>query len=260
MTTYGPGPTVDVRHAVMEHLWGTLTFLHWRYPVEQVQALLPDGLTVQAYDGSAWVGLVPFRIEVRPPHLPAVPWASRFPETNVRTYVTDSTGRAGIWFFSLDAARLGAVVAARSTYGLPYFWAAMQVEGRIQATGDEVTYTSLRRWPGPRGAHCRIHVRVGEAFAPEELGELDHFLTARWTLYSAAYGLTCAHAHHRAWSLRRAELVHLDESLVRSAGLAAPAGTPLLHCSPGVQVRIGAPHRAGRPSPGAGSSGTAAAL
>jgi uncharacterized protein YqjF (DUF2071 family) len=244
MTTYGPAATVDVRHPVMEHVWGTLTFLHWRYPVEQVQALLPDGLTVQPYDGSAWVGLVPFRIEVRPPHLPAVPWTSRFPETNVRTYVTDSTGRPGIWFLSLDAARLGAVVAARSTYGLPYFWGAMQVDGQIGSVGDEVTYTSFRRWPGPRAAHSRIRVRVGEAFAPEELGELDHFLTARWTLFSApAYGLTYANAHHRPWPLRRAQLLELDESLVRAGGLPPPTGTPLLHCSPGVQVRIGVPHR-----------------
>jgi uncharacterized protein len=247
MTTYGPAPTVEVRHPVMEHVWGTLTFVHWRYPAEQVQALLPEGLTVQPYDGSAWVGLVPFRIEVRPPHLPAVGWASRFPETNVRTYVTDSTGRSGIWFFSLDAARLGAVVVARTTYGLPYFWDAMQVDGQIRAAGDEVTYTSFRRWPGPRAAHCRVRVRVGEAYAPEELGELDHFLTARWTLFSAhSYGLAYADAHHAPWPLRRAELVDLDESVVSASGLSAPAGTPLLHCSSGVQVRIGAPRRASR--------------
>jgi uncharacterized protein YqjF (DUF2071 family) len=245
MTTHGPAPTVEVSRPVMEHAWRTLTFLHWRYPVEQVQALLPERLTVQAYDGSAWVGLVPFRIEVRPPHLPAVPWASRFPETNVRTYVTDPTGRPGIWFFSLDAARLGAVVGARAAYGLPYFWSAMQVDGHIRAPGDEVTYTSFRRWPGPRAAHCRIRLRVGEAYAPEELGELDHFLTARWTLFSVtAYGLRRAHAHHQPWPLRRAELVELDESLVRAGGLPDPTDDPLLHCSPGVQVRIGAPYRA----------------
>jgi len=139
------------------------------------------------------------------------------------------------------------VVAARSTYGLPYFWDAMQVEGQIRVAGDEVTYTSFRRWPGPRAAHSRILVRVGEAYAPEELGELDHFLTARWTLFSAhAYGLTYAHAHHHPWPLRRAQLVDLDESLVRAGGLPPPAGVPLLHCSQGVQVRIGAPHRAAR--------------
>jgi uncharacterized protein YqjF (DUF2071 family) len=237
----------------MEHRWGTLTFVHWRYPAEQVQALLPDGLTVQPYDGSAWVGLVPFRIEVRLPHLPALPWVSRFPETNVRTYVTDRTGRPGIWFFSLDAGRLGAVVAARSTYGLPYFWDAMRVEGQVEAVGDEVTYTSFRRWPGPRAAHCRVRVRVGEAYAPEELTELDHFLTARWTLFSTpAYGPTYAQAHHGPWPLHRAELLELDESLVRAGGLPQPVGTPLLHCSPGVRVRIGAPHRADRQRPRAG--------
>ena len=41
-----------------------------------------------------------------------VPWASRFCETNVRTYVRDRQGRAGIWFFSLEATSRQAVEAA----------------------------------------------------------------------------------------------------------------------------------------------------
>jgi uncharacterized protein YqjF (DUF2071 family) len=46
---------------------------------------------------------------VRAPLVPSVPWLSRFPEINVRTYVRDDQGRSGIWFLSLDAARLPAI-------------------------------------------------------------------------------------------------------------------------------------------------------
>ena len=80
------------------------------------------GLTVETMDGSAWVGLVPFFLRVGLPGVPSVPWLSRFAETNVRTYVRSRDGARGIWFFSLDAARLGAVVTARATYRIPYFW------------------------------------------------------------------------------------------------------------------------------------------
>ena len=88
-----------------------------------MQRLLPPGLTAETFGGTAWIGLIPFLMEgIRPPVLPAMPWLSRFGEINVRTYVHDDQGRSGIWFFSLDAARLPAVAAARAGYWLPYFW------------------------------------------------------------------------------------------------------------------------------------------
>jgi uncharacterized protein len=87
----------------------------------------------------------------------------------VRTYVRDRHGRVGIWFFSLDAARLGAVVTARVAYGLPYFWAAMSV----RRDGDRVHYRSQRR-SGTAAARCRALVEVGAAFGQSELGALDH--------------------------------------------------------------------------------------
>jgi len=91
-----------VRRPVMYQHWRELTLLHWRYPVAEVQALLPAGLTVQEFDGSAWVGLVPFQMDrVRAPFLPPAPWLSRFPETNVRTYVTAPDGKVANWNLEL---------------------------------------------------------------------------------------------------------------------------------------------------------------
>ena len=88
----------------MDHRWDTLSFLHWRYDPAVVQALLPPGLRVEVRDGSVWVALVPFALEITRPDRPPVPWASHFAETNVRTYVTAPDGTTGVWFLSLDAA------------------------------------------------------------------------------------------------------------------------------------------------------------
>ena len=192
----------------MTQRWETLTFLHWSFSAGQVQRLLPTGLTVDAFDGRAWVGLVPFSMHVGLPGTPSPPWAGRFAETNVRTYVTDRFGRPGIWFFSLDAARLGAVLTARSTYRLPYFWSRM----RVTRDGDVVRYDCTRGWPGPRGARSRVEVEIGDAYAADELTELDHFLTARWRLFSVSRkGLRYAHAQHDPWPLRRAEAAGTSE-------------------------------------------------
>ncbi|WP_204039066.1 YqjF family protein [Acrocarpospora phusangensis] len=228
-----PSPTV-VR-PVMHQRWSELTFVHWRYPPETVAPLLPPGLSPETFDGSAWVGLVPFLMKgVRMPGMPPLPWMSFFPETNVRTYVRDESGRAGVWFFSLDAARLPAVVGGRAGFHLPYFWSDMSV--RRAAT--LWTYHSRRRLPGPPGAHVDLEVRVGSSLdSPDELA---HFLTARYLLFNLVSGrLASAQVEHPPWPLQQASLVHLDESLLRAGDIPSPDGPPVLHASLGVPVRIG---------------------
>jgi hypothetical protein len=237
VTAYGADPTEPPPRAVMLHRWDRLTFLHWRYDAATVQALLPRGLAVETYDGSAWVGLVPFEMTVRAARGPALPWLSRFPETNVRTYVTGPDGRTGVWFLSLDAARLPAVVTARQGFRLPYYWSRM----RVQQEGGTVRYDSHRRWPGPR-RRSTVEVEVGGAF--DGLTGLDHFLTARFALWTVlGRGPARAQAHHPAWPLRRVAVRTLDDELVTAAGLPAPRQEPLAHYSDGVEVLIGLPRR-----------------
>ena len=96
--------TVD--RPIMRQRWEWLTFLHWSFDPPVVQRLLPAGLQVETFGGAAWVGLVPFFMRVATGGGSRAPWISDFCETNVRTYVRDAEGRSGIWFFSLDAARL----------------------------------------------------------------------------------------------------------------------------------------------------------
>ncbi|MEV2270003.1 YqjF family protein [Nonomuraea africana] len=222
---------------VMYHHWSNITFVHWRYPRTLVQSLVPDSLTVETFDGAAWVGLTPFLMEdVRMPGLPAVPWLSRFPETNLRTYVRDARGRSGIWFLSMEAGQLPAALGGRAGYWLPYFWSDMSVE----TDGGLWRYRSRRRWPGPIGARCDGDVEIGAELAEGERDELAHFLTARFLLFTLVAGrLAAAEVEHPPWPLRHARLARLDQDLLRVAGLPAPDHPPLLHASRGVPVRVG---------------------
>ena len=222
--------------------WLDLTFLHWAAEPADVAPLLPPGTVPDVLDGVTYVGLVAFRMHrVGWFSLPGVPYLGSFPETNVRLYSVDAHGRRGVVFRSLDAARLIPVAVARTVFRMPYLWSRMAVRHR----GDTVTYTSTRRWPGPRGAHSRISVRTGERVGRPS--ELEDFLTARWGMHNAFFGrpVYLPNAHPR-WPLHRAELLECDEDLVTAAGLPAPPGEPVsVLYSPGVPVRFGAPARPG---------------
>ncbi len=94
---------------VMAQSWRELLFAHWRIPVEALRPLVPAELELETWDGSAWLGVVPFLMAgVRPRGVPALPRLSAFPEINVRTYVKVES-KPGVWFLSLDAANSLAV-------------------------------------------------------------------------------------------------------------------------------------------------------
>jgi len=225
---------------VMRQRWERLTFLHWSYDPAIVQQLLPSWLRADTFDGMAWVGLVPFFMRVATAGGQQLPWVSGFCETNVRTYVRDPQDRPGIWFFSLDAARAGAVAVARTTYRLPYFWSRM----RLLQHGGQVAYGCQRMWPGPRPVTSRVRIEVGGRFSAGELDERDHFLTARWVLFSETGGWRrFARAQHEPWPLQHARALAVDDHLIAAAGLPPPHGGPLTHYSAGVDVRIGRPEK-----------------
>jgi uncharacterized protein YqjF (DUF2071 family) len=141
-----------------------------------------------------------------------------------------------VWFFSLDAARIAAVIGARAAYALPYFWARM----RVEYDGRSARYRSVRLQPPL--AMSGIEVRVGASVdAPSEL---EVFLTARWRLYATRFSrILHADIEHPPWPLQRAEAVRLEETLLRAAGLPQPHGEVLAHFAPRVDVLVAAPRR-----------------
>lgn len=230
----GREPEEDVEKPASRQRWHAMTFLHWRYDVDDLQRLLPSRLEVDTYDGAGWASITPFLMkEFRLGPLPAVPGLSTFPETNVRTYVRGPDGRDGLWFFSLEADSAPTVLGASSLYGVPYQYADMTVE-----EGDLVTYRSKRREKSEIGHDIRVRPKAA-CPAPSEL---DHWLTGRWRAYSTIAGrLTRVPVQHQPWPLWEAELLHLEQTLLGAAGLPEPTGEPLVQYSPGVEVRVGVP-------------------
>lgn len=217
--------------------WMRLTFIHWAVEPEVVAPFMPPGVRPDVFEGKSYVALVPFSMErIGLLGAPAVPYFGTFLETNVRLYGVDEQGRRGVVFSSLEASRLLTVAATRVFTGLNYLWARM----RLEDDGDTLTYSTRRRWPGPRGASSVVRVRVGE---PIEPSPLEQFLTARWGLFLPdRRGRTRYWPNeHPEWPLRAATLEHLDDELVAVAGFPNLAGQPpisVLH-SEGVSVRFG---------------------
>ena len=224
-----------VLRPAMRQVWRDLTFLHWPYAAEAVRPLVPNSLELDLWDGAAWVGLVPFAIEgLTHPRVPPAPWLSHFPETNVRTYVVDRQGRRGVWFFSLDAARLPAVIGARVALRAAVFLGS-HVSGP-GGPGCALPEPAAR----PRAAGMRCGRQVGPNIAAPS--DLELFLTARFRLFAERGGrLRHAEIEHPPWPLARASVVRLRQDLLEAAGLPGPRGAPLAHFSESVEVKVGWP-------------------
>jgi len=167
----------------MHQRWANLLFLHWRWDPNEIQRSLPAGLTVDTWNGEAWLGVVPFYMRgVRPVGCPPVPWLSNFLELNVRTYVRDAAGRPGVWFYSLDCNQPVAVWLARTLFHLPYWHASMQAG--MLADGS-VCYECRRA--GSAGT-ARFTYRADGHQNPATAGTLEEFLVERYRLFSTKRG------------------------------------------------------------------------
>lgn len=215
----------------MQQTWRRLTFLHWPYHPSVIRRLIPPELDLDTFDSTAWIGLVPFEIF----DCPGIPY---FPETNLRTYVIGPDGGRAVWFFSLEAASLAAVIGARIGYRLPYFWAKM----RVTSENGVIHYQSQRHWPHDPLAVTDIRMQPGERFQPRALSDLDHFLTARFQLYAAAgERLHRAQIDHPPWPLARATVLNVRQTLFEASALPSPQGPPIAHYSNELHVKIGFP-------------------
>ena len=215
-----PGPWV------MAQRWHDLLFAHWRCSPGDLRSLIPVPLDIDTFDGTAWIGVIPFYMSgVRMRGAPPVPTAHAFEEMNVRTYVT-LDGRPGVWFFSLDAASSLAVIGARLGIRLPYFRASM----RITRRDGGIDYRS-ERWSiaGHPASFAATYRGIGPAAAPAP-GSIEHFLTERYSLYASdGKRIWRGDIVHPAWSLQAAEARIDRNSMIAAAGVSAPGHEPLLH-------------------------------
>lgn len=225
------------------HTWNDLLFVHWKLPPERVAPLLPRGLTLDTFDGSAWVGLVLFAMRnVRPWWSPPVWGISNFLETNVRTYVHHNGRNPGVWFFTLDASSALAVWIARRMWRLNYFYSRMT----LQRSGRTLTYASRRRTTaGDSHIVAELERDADEAgLTIARPGTLDHFLLERYVLYSdpsavGAHGpLRRGNVSHPSYRYVPARLLSCRQTLLDAAGLPVSDEPQHIVYCPGVDVEV----------------------
>ncbi len=218
--------------------WGDLLFMHWPVPAELLQPYLPPRLTIDTYDGLAWLAVVPFRMsKVRTRFTPPVPGADEFLELNVRTYV-HLDGVPGVWFFSLDATNALAVWAARTFFNLPYLRATMRLD---RPNANLHQFRAERTHAGAPAATFSATWAVQAPLPPAEPGSLAFFLTERYCLYASNQAQTKLYrgrVAHAPWPLHAAQVLHCESTLIESHGLPTPAGPPVLHAGGPVSVEL----------------------
>lgn len=232
-----------VRRPLALQTWSDVAFLHWRTNARAIQEQLPPGLRLDVIDGTAWVTAVPFHMRrVRAPGLPPVPGWSDFPELNLRTYVRGPDGRDGVFLLGLLCPRR-LIVAGLTAAGLPGRYAI----GKVSADGATRTYRFARRHD-PRGRPAfGARIVVGPALREEERTPLVDALTGRWNGYARTRGhhLVRLPVEHEPWPLHEATLTSRHWSPA-ALGLPPSLGEPLVHFSPEVSSRLGAPVVIGR--------------
>jgi uncharacterized protein YqjF (DUF2071 family) len=226
-TAHRPYP-LPARPWRLSQRWHDLLFAHWPIPARVLQERLPAGLEVDTFDGSAWLGVIPFWMSgvatrVVGSKTISIPGTTTFPELNLRTYVRSRvSGLHGVYFFSLDCASPLAVLGARTLFHLPYFPARIvrHTESELfeQSTshlspqkrriemghpgvmgmsgspthdsGGQTLYTSRRQLARrPADYEATYGPIPGSEPLPQSVpGTLQHFLTERYCLFTPAFG------------------------------------------------------------------------
>ncbi|HVZ16560.1 MAG TPA: DUF2071 domain-containing protein [Terriglobales bacterium] len=226
---------------IMRQEWHNLLFAHWALPADVVRAVVPRELPIDLWEGKAYVGVVPFQIRnLRPCGVPALPALSNFAEINVRTYVTVDD-KPGVYFFSLDAENVSAVLGARLAYALPYFKASF----KIQTKNDKVSYSS-RRTTRPKPADFSASYQPTSDVLPWQpvTESLERFVSERYCLYNVIAGhVYRTHIHHLPWPLQLATADITVNTMAQTVPLDLAGPPPFLHFSKFIDVLVWWPER-----------------
>ncbi|PQJ09017.1 hypothetical protein CJD36_020770 [Flavipsychrobacter stenotrophus] len=205
--------------------WNHLVFMHARVPVDWLKEHVPAGLTIDTFDGSAWISIVVFRMQrIRPRFLPPVSALSDFGEINIRTYVT-AGGKEGVYFLSMEANKKLSCYLARTISGLPYQYQPFVYTDQ-KLTGQLISFNYEIKEP----------ILHKSAF--------DLWLTERYCLYYHYRNTMLRYnLHHLEWALSAASITDLQLHYPLLDSLPKPIVPEAFHFSPGVRVAAWSPEK-----------------
>jgi uncharacterized protein len=193
-------------------LWYDTFFIHWRAPIAQLEPRITAGLSLDLFNGDAYVSLVVLRAIGPSPGL-LLPLSSiflKYNQLNVRTYVKADAGR-GIILLDTQVDHILPALGAR-IFGMPYHFAC-GLDYNVR--GNRVALNT----PDIKG-----DIDTADPFTPSE-GSLESFLTDRFWVYArapvgAVYGVKIKHA---PWRLRPVKLDNtLSSSIIGLGGASEP--------------------------------------
>lgn len=204
--------------------WNNTLFLHWAVPADILQKYIPKNLSLDTFEGNAYVSLVAFTMEkIRPRQLPAVAYISDFHEINLRTYI-DIDNKKGVYFISMEAGKSLSAFIARSMSGLPYEKALM--------FRDDKRYTSKN---AKRDFELDAVFEIKESIATKT--NLDRWLTERYSLYlDEKSNLYRYEVHHKEWEIKNVEFKTLKLKYKIGDLDLSKQKPDLMHYSDGVKV------------------------
>jgi uncharacterized protein YqjF (DUF2071 family) len=207
---------------------------------------LPAGLSVDTFEGDAYLGVVPFVMSAIGPR--GLPVGLAFGELNLRTCVTVD-GEPGVYFFDLDADDRVGVALARSPFRLPYYRADVSVEASGDGRTRAVEFRSRRR--SSRAPPARFDATYGAdgSFSTPDHGSLAAFPTERYRFYTTDDGdrVYYGDIDHEPWRLAPARAEFRENTLFAASGFERPGGDPLLHFAAPIDATAGRVHRSSTP-------------
>ncbi|MBK8015035.1 MAG: DUF2071 domain-containing protein [Deltaproteobacteria bacterium] len=210
---------------MMTMSWQNLLFAHWPISPAVLRPHIPACFDVDTFDGEGWISVVPFIMsDVGPRGLSRLPWVSKFAELNVRTYVRHKD-KAGVYFFSLDAANPVAVRVARMGFHLPYHDARFE----LSRFGARQSY-QCKRSDGTASFVGEYEPLDGELLALER-DSLERWLFERYCFFTVdrAQRPYVGEVQHAPWSVRGAASSIRINTMTAPQGLALPDVEPLCH-------------------------------
>ncbi|MGI2327958.1 YqjF family protein [Planococcus sp. YIM B11945] len=218
---------------IMFQQWEDVLFLHWPVPQKLLVPHIPAELELDAYDGCAWISLVLFKAKnTRPRFMPPVPGVRTYLELNVRTYVK-CKGKAGVFFFSLDADSLLAVKAATTGDFLPYRYARMCLAKKEETW----KFSSQVIHPGTVPESLRLSFQI--ASPPIEKNRLDRWLVERYCLWTKPKNQVFrVDIAHEPWTLQYVKGSIHHNSMASFILVKLPQEQAIVHYSKSQKVRF----------------------
>ena len=197
------------RPPFLSAVWRNVALLSWAVPDEVLEPLLPSGLVLDRWDGSAYFSLVGLWFDdIRICGLPSP--VRRYEEVNLRFYVRKRTQTnrflPGVVFIRQLVPHRTTARVARWRYGEPFKFVPMCHRFDTSCPAGSPNQDRVAYGWQHDGRHQGFWIASDEAPCDPPLGSLDEFLTARYWGYNGnpgrptrAYKLT-----RPAWTTRRA--------------------------------------------------------